>query len=365
MGHFRPCKEAYKIRLDNQGVEMSKEYKVAVLGATGAVGREMLKSLLDRGFPAASVKALASERSAGKKIEYDGRDLTVEQVGPGSFEGSDIALFSAGSAVSKEFAPLAAKSGCVVVDNSSCWRQDPRVPLIIPEVNPQALRKHKGIISNPNCSTIQMLVALKPIYDAVGIRRIVVSTYQSVSGTGQKGIEELAEQTRRLFLSEEYPPKVYPHRIAFNCLPHIDVFEENGYSREEIKMVNETLKIFDDPGIRVSATCVRVPVFYGHSESIWVETGRPIKPEAARELLARAPGILVQDDPSKAAYPLASEAAGREEVFVGRIRADLSCENGLVLWVVADNLKKGAATNAVEIAELLIRDPGLLNCDWN
>ncbi|MDR2338890.1 MAG: aspartate-semialdehyde dehydrogenase [Deltaproteobacteria bacterium] len=343
---------------------MSKEYDVAVLGATGAVGREMLKSLQERGFPSKSVKALASSRSAGSKVEFDGRELTVEEVGPGSFAGVDIALFSAGSAASLEYAPIAAKSGCVVVDNSSRWRQDPRVPLIIPEVNANAIKKHKGIIANPNCSTIQMLVALKPIYDAVGIKRVVVSTYQSVSGTGQKGVEELAEQTRQLFLSKDYPPKVYPHRIAFNCLPHIDVFEPNGYTKEEMKMVNETHKIFDDPGIKVTATCVRVPVFYGHSEAIWIETGRPIKPEAARELLARAPGILVQDDPGKAVYPMASEASGREEVFVGRIRADNSLENGLAMWVVADNLKKGAATNAVEIAELLIRDPGLLATDW-
>jgi aspartate-semialdehyde dehydrogenase len=231
-------------------------------------------------------------------------------------------------------------------------------------VNAGAVRRHKGIIANPNCSTIQMLVALKPIYDAVGIRRIVVSTYQAVSGTGQKGVEELSEQTRKLFRSEESPPKVYPHRIAFNCLPHVDVFQENGYTKEEMKMVHETVKIFDDPGIRVSATCVRVPVFYGHSEAVWIETGRPIKPEAARELLMRAPGVLVQDDPASNLYPLASEAAGREEVFVGRIRSDISCENGLTMWVVADNVKKGAATNAVEIAELLIREPELLAVDW-
>jgi aspartate-semialdehyde dehydrogenase len=344
---------------------MTKEYNVAVLGATGAVGREMLKSLQDRGFPVKSVRPLASPRSAGSTVEFDGRDVKVELVGPGSFEGQDIALFSAGSTASQEYAPIAAKSGCVVVDNSSCWRQDPRVPLIIPEVNANAVKRHRGIIANPNCSTIQMLVALKPIYDAVGIKRVVVSTYQSVSGTGQKGVEELAEQTRLLFNSQEYPPKVYPHRIAFNCLPHIDVFTDNGYTKEEMKMVNETIKIFDDPGIKVTATCVRVPVFYSHSEAIWIETGRPIKPEAARELLARAPGILVQDDPAANVYPLASEAAGREEVFVGRIRADNTLENGLAMWVVSDNLKKGAATNAVEIAELLIRDPGLLKTDWS
>ncbi|MDR1040459.1 MAG: aspartate-semialdehyde dehydrogenase [Deltaproteobacteria bacterium] len=343
---------------------MSAEYSVGVLGATGAVGREMLRSLQDRGFPVKSLRPLASSRSAGTKVEFDGQELTVLEAGPDSFEGLDLALFSAGGAASERFAPLAAAAGCVVVDNSSCWRQDPRVPLVIPEVNAGAVRRHRGIIANPNCSTIQMLVALKPIYDAVGIRRIVVSTYQAVSGTGQKGVEELSEQTRKLFRSEESAPKVYPHRIAFNCLPHVDVFLDNGYTKEEMKMVNETVKIFDDPNIRVSATCVRVPVFYGHSEAVWIETGRPIKPEAARELLMRAPGVLVQDDPASALYPLASEAAGREEVFVGRIRSDISCENGLTMWVVADNVKKGAATNAVEIAELLVREPKLFTTDW-
>ncbi|MDR3155326.1 MAG: aspartate-semialdehyde dehydrogenase [Deltaproteobacteria bacterium] len=343
---------------------MSASYNVGVLGATGAVGREMVRSLQERGFPVKSLRLLASSRSAGTKVEYDGQEIVVQEAGPGSFEGLDIALFSAGGAASATFAPQAAEAGCVVIDNSSCWRQDPRVPLIIPEVNAGAVRRHRGIIANPNCSTIQMLVALKPIYDAVGIRRIVVSTYQAVSGTGQKGIEELSDQTRRLFRNEESPPKVYPHRIAFNCLPHVDVFLENGYTKEEMKMVNETVKIFDDPNIKVSATCVRVPVFYGHSEAVWIETFRPIRPETARELLMRAPGVLVQDDPASSLYPLASDAAGREEVFVGRIRSDLSCENGLTMWVVADNLKKGAATNAVEIAELLAREPSLIATGW-
>jgi aspartate-semialdehyde dehydrogenase len=241
---------------------------------------------------------------------------------------------------------------------------DPRVPLIIPEVNPWALKRHKGIIANPNCSTIQMLVALKPIYDAVGIKRIVVATYQSVSGTGYKGIEELAAQTRDLLSGLDVVNEVYPHRIAFNCLPHIDSFTENGYTKEEMKMVNETMKIFDDQSIKVTATCVRVPVFFGHSEAVWIETGRPISPEAARELLNRAPGLLVVDEPQNNQYPLASEAVSRDEVFVGRIRSDPSCENGLALWVVADNIRKGAATNAVEIAELMIRDPELMKTDW-
>ncbi|MDR1607726.1 MAG: aspartate-semialdehyde dehydrogenase [Deltaproteobacteria bacterium] len=343
---------------------MTKEYNVGVLGATGAVGQEMLKNLADRGFPVKTLRPLASPRSAGQKIEFEGSEVVVKPVGPDAFNGLDICLFSAGGDASGEWAEIAARAGAVVVDNSSRWRMDPRVPLIIPEVNPGAIKKHKGIIANPNCSTIQMLVALKPIYDAVGIRRIVVSTYQSVSGTGQKGIEELSDQVKKLLSAQDATNKVYPHRIAFNCLPHIDVFLDNDYTKEEMKMVNETLKIFDDQNIRVSATCVRVPVFFCHSESIWIETGRPISAEAARELLTRAPGILVVDKPAENAYPLPSEASGRDEVFVGRIRADLSHDNGLTMWVVADNLRKGAATNAVEIAELLIREPELIKTDW-
>jgi aspartate-semialdehyde dehydrogenase len=343
---------------------MSKEYNVGVLGATGAVGQEMLNCLVDRGFPFKKVKALASQRSAGTKIEFDNDEIVVEQVSPDSFEGLDLAIFSAGSSASAEFAPIAARAGCPVIDNSSNWRMDSRVPLIIPEVNPGALKRHKGIIANPNCSTIQMLVALKPIYDAVGIKRIVVSTYQSVSGTGYKGIEELATQTKELLSGQDAVTEVYPHRIAFNCLPHIDSFTENGYTKEEMKMVNETIKIFDDQSIKVTATCVRVPVFYGHSEAVWIETGRHISPDAAREILKRAPGLLVVDNPDQNLYPLASEAVSRDEVFVGRIRSDPTCENGLVMWVVADNVRKGAATNAVEIAELLIRDPELMKTDW-
>jgi aspartate-semialdehyde dehydrogenase len=235
---------------------------------------------------------------------------------------------------------------------------------VVPEVNARALRAHRGIIANPNCSTIQMLVALKPIYDAVGIRRIVVATYQAVSGTGRRAIEELADQTRQLYNSQDITRTVYPHRIAFNCLPQIDVFTDNGYTREEMKMVNETRKIFSDDRIKVSATCVRVPVFHGHSEAVWIETGRPISPGAARELMRRAPGILVVDEPEAERYPMPMDAAGRDEVFVGRVRADLSCENGLTMWMGADNLRKGAATNAVEIAELMIRDPELLKTSW-
>jgi aspartate-semialdehyde dehydrogenase len=343
---------------------MPKEYNVGVLGASGAVGREMLKVLYDRGFPYKKVKALASSRSAGQLVEFENSEIEVEEVGPDSFNDLDLAIFSAGGKASAQYAPVAAKSGCPVIDNSSNWRMDPRVPLVIPEVNPGALKRHKGIIANPNCSTIQMLVALKPIYDAVGIKRITVATYQSVSGTGQKGIDELAEQTRDLFNGQDPEIEVYPHRIAFNCLPHIDSFLDNGYTKEEMKMVNETVKIFDDQNLKVSATCVRVPVFYGHSEAVWIETGRAISPESARELMSRAPGLLVLDKPSENIYPLVSEAAGRDEVFVGRIRSDPSRENGLAMWIVADNIRKGAATNAVEIAELMIRDPELLKTDW-
>jgi aspartate-semialdehyde dehydrogenase len=323
-----------------------------------------LNCLAARGFPYSEILALASERSAGGQLDFPGGDLTVTAVTPESFKGLDLAIFSAGAAASREFAPLAARCGCPVVDNSSCWRMDDRVPLVVPEVNSRALRGHRGIIANPNCSTIQMLVALKPIYDAVGIRRIVVATYQAVSGTGREAVEELADQTRQLYNLQEVTRKVYPHRIAFNCLPQIDAFTENGYTGEEMKMLNETRKIFGDDRIRVSATCVRVPVFHGHSEAVWIETGRPIEPGAARELMRRAPGILVVDEPENGRYPMPIDAVGRDEVFVGRVRADLSCENGLTMWIVADNLRKGAATNAVEIAELLIRDPELLKTSW-
>lgn len=343
---------------------MSKEYKVGVLGASGVVGREVLNRLEERGFPFSEVKALASERSAGIKLNFAGGEITVEAVQPNSFQGLDLAIFSAGADASGEYAPLAARSGCLVVDNSSRWRQDDRVPLVVPEVNAQVLSGHRGIIANPNCSTIQMLVALKPVYDAVGIKRIVVATYQAVSGTGQRAVEELAGQTRQIFSLKETTNHVYSHRIAFNCLPQIDVFVDNGYTKEEMKMVNETRKIFGDDNLRVSATCVRVPVFYGHSEAVWIETVRHIEPEVARELMSRAPGILVVDEPENGRYPMPIDAAGRDEVFVGRIRTDFSCDNGLTMWVVADNLRKGAATNAVEIAELLIRDPTLLKTSW-
>jgi len=275
-----------------------------------------------------------------------------------SFAGIDIGLFSAGGGISERFAPAAVRSGCVVIDNTNAFRMEPDVPLVVPEVNPEAIAgyKDRGIIANPNCSTIQMVVALKPIHDAVRIRRIVVSTYQAVSGTGKKAIEELAAQTRALISGREAEVSVYPHRIAFNCLPQIDVFLDNGYTREEMKMVRETKKIMGDPDIAVTATTVRVPVFYGHSESVNIETERKISAEECRELLSRAPGVRVVDEPGQRRYPMAIDAAGRDETLVGRIREDESIANGINLWVVSDNLRKGAALNAVQIAEVLIRD---------
>lgn len=338
---------------------MEKSLVVAVVGATGAVGREMLNTLAGRNFPASRVVALASARSAGRKVSFgeDGEELTVQELSSDSFKGVDLALFSAGGSTSQTFAPHAVASGCVVVDNSSAWRMDERCPLVVPEVNPHALEEHNGIIANPNCSTIQMVVALKPLHDAAGIRRVVVSTYQAVSGTGQKGINELEHQVRQLFNMQEPDVEVYPHRIAFNCLPHIDVFLENEYTKEEMKMVNETVKIMEDPKIRVTATCVRVPVFYSHSESVNIETEKKLSGRDARAILATAPGVRVLDNPSQNIYPLAVDAAGDDPVFVGRIREDDSIANGLNLWIVADNIRKGAALNAVQIAEeLLERD---------
>ncbi|MBU2549859.1 MAG: aspartate-semialdehyde dehydrogenase [Proteobacteria bacterium] len=333
---------------------MSRQYQVAVVGATGAVGREMVETLEQREFPVEALKPLASQRSFGKTIEFRGEEIPVQVLDQDAFQGVELALFSAGAGVSREFAPIAARSGCVVVDNSSAWRMDPDIPLVVPEVNPHALRRHEGIIANPNCSTIQMVVALKPIYDAAGITRIVVSTYQAVSGTGQKAVDELAQQTRALMNMQEVELKVYPHRIAFNCLPHIDVFLENDYTKEEMKMVHETRKIMEDDQIMVSATTARVPVFYGHSEAVWIETGEKITPDRVRELLSRAPGVIVVDDPARNEYPMAIDAAGKDATYVGRIREDISCERGIVMWIVSDNIRKGAALNAVQISELLI-----------
>ena len=337
---------------------MSGSYNVAVVGATGAVGNMMVEVLQERNFPIKTLKLLASERSAGTTMLFQGKAHKVEQLTPESFGEIDVALFSAGGSVSKEFAPIAAESGAVVVDNSSAFRMEPDIPLVVPEVNPHRIAdfRNRGIIANPNCSTIQMVVALKPIYDAAGIERIVVSTYQAVSGTGKQAIQELQDQSVAIFNFKPVKAEVYPHQIAFNCLPHIDVFLENGYTREEMKMVNETKKILEDPTIRVTATTVRVPVFYGHSESVNVETKKKITPREVRELLSKAPGVVVVDEPEKNLYPLAINAAGKDETFVGRIREDESIEKGINFWVVADNIRKGAATNAVQIAEILVRE---------
>jgi len=332
-----------------------KKFNVAVAGATGAVGNQMISCLEEMDFPVKSVKLLASARSAGRQLRFKGDLIAVEELKEDSFKGMDIALFSAGGSTSERFSPCAAKDGCVVVDNSSAWRMDPDVPLVVPEVNPHAVALYstKGIIANPNCSTIQMVVALNPIRKKYGIKRIVVSTYQAVSGTGKKAIDELFDQTRAMINFLECPNKVYPHRIAFNCLPHIDVFLENGYTKEEMKMVKETHKIFEDDTIGVTATTVRVPVFFGHSESVNVETKQPVSVQEVRSLLENAPGIRVMDDPASNLYPLATHAAGQDLTLVGRIRQDESVASGINMWIVADNIRKGAATNAVQIAELL------------
>ncbi|MBW2192220.1 MAG: aspartate-semialdehyde dehydrogenase [Deltaproteobacteria bacterium] len=339
-------------------MKSEKKFNVAVAGATGVVGTQMIACLEERNFPVKSIKFLASRRSVGRKLEFRGKQVAVEELTEQSFKGSDIALFSAGGSTSKTFAPVAARDGCVVVDNSSAWRMDPDVPLVVPEVNPDALAgyKKKGIIANPNCSTIQMVVALFPIYKKSGIKRIVVSTYQSVSGTGKDAIDELFDQTRAILNMKDYERKVYPHPIAFNCLPHIDVFEDTGYTKEEMKMVSETRKIFNDDTIGITATTVRVPVFYGHSESINVETKEPISAEAVKVLLETAPGVKVVDAPGENRYPLATDAAGQDDTLVGRIRDDASIPNGINMWVVADNIRKGAATNTVQIAEVLAKE---------
>lgn len=331
-----------------------RAFKVAVVGATGAVGNLMVKVLEERAFPVSELKLLASARSVGKTLAFRGREIPVRELKEDSFQGIQVALFSSGAGVSRKFAPIAARSGAVVIDNSSAFRMDPKVPLVVPEVNPDAALAHSGIIANPNCSTIQMVVALKPIYDAVGIGRIVVTTFQAVSGTGKRAIEELRSQVRDIMNGNEVKSEVYPHQIAFNCLPHIGPFLDNGFTEEEMKMLNETRKIFEDPNIRVCATTVRVPVLYGHSESVNIETGKPISVEKVRELLGRASGVKVVDDPSNACYPLALNAEGTDDTYVGRIRVDPSVENGLAMWVVADNIRKGAASNAVQIAETLL-----------
>ncbi len=349
-------------------------YKVAVVGATGAVGNMMIRVLERRSFPVSELVLLASGRSSGRKLKFKGGDHPVQELTESSFTGVDIGLFSAGGSISAKFAPYAAAAGCIVVDNTAHFRMDPDVPLVVPEVNPEAIAKYTktNIIANPNCSTIQMLVALKPIHDAAKIKRIVVSTYQSVSGTGKDAIEEMLNQSREIAVATKWAKddgldslwdylsnfrtmntNVYPHRIAFECLPHIDVFLDNGYTKEEMKMVWETGKILD-PSIKVSATTVRVPTFFGHSESVNIETESKLSASQAKEILAKAPGIKLWDDPSRNQYPLTALAAGEDFTMVGRVREDLSVENGLNMWVVSDNILKGAALNAVQIAEILI-----------
>lgn len=338
---------------------MTRKFDVAVVGATGAVGEAMMEILEEREFPVNNLYPLASERSAGKTLRFQGKTLDVTNLAEFDFSKVQIGLFSAGASISEEYAPKAAAAGCVVVDNTSQFRYDTDIPLVVPEVNPKAIAdyKNRGIIANPNCSTIQMLVALKPIYDAVGITRINVATYQAVSGTGKEAIEELAGQTARLLNGKSIESKVYPKQIAFNVLPHIDVFKENGYTKEEMKMVWETQKIFGDMDIRVNPTCVRVPVFFGHSEAVHLETRDKITAEQARALLKKAPGVVVLDKHEDGGYPTpVTDAATRDPVFVGRIREDISHERGLDLWVVADNVRKGAALNSVQIAEILVKE---------
>lgn len=331
------------------------EYNVAIVGATGLVGQEFIKILVQRSFPVDSIRLLASDRSAGRKLMVNKQEIEVRETTPESFEGVDIALFSAGSEVSRHFSPIAARSGAVVVDNSAVWRMEPDVPLVVPEVNPEDIGWHKGIIANPNCSTIQMVVALYPLHKVNPIKRIVVSTYQSVSGTGAAAVEELIVQSKQVLEGQAIIPHVYPHQIAFNALPEIDVFLDDGYTKEEQKMVEETKKIMHASEIAISATCVRVPVYTAHSEAVWVEFSSPMMPDDAERIFAGAPGVKILDDNAISLYPHPWMAAGTDEVFVGRIRRDTSHPNGLVMWIVADNLRKGAALNAVQIAEEMVK----------
>ena len=330
-------------------------YVVAIVGATGAVGTEMIEVLEERKFPVSRLVPLASTRSAGGMVTFDGNEVPIEVLTKDSFAGVDIALFSAGADLSREFSPIAVKAGAVVIDNSAAWRMSPEVPLVVPEVNAHDIPRHKGIIANPNCSTIQMVVALKPLHDQAKIKRIVVTTFQSVSGTGKDAMDELMEQCQDLLSFKQPGPKVYPYQIAFNCLPQIDDFLPSGYTKEEMKMVDETRKIMGDQSIHVTATTVRVPVYVGHSEAINIETERKLTVNEARAILSTAPGVLLYDDPAHKIYPMPLEVAGKDEVYVGRIREDESISNGLNLWVVADNLRKGAALNAVQIAEHLTK----------
>jgi aspartate-semialdehyde dehydrogenase len=331
------------------------EYRVAIVGATGLVGHEFIKVLEQRKFPMSLIHLYASDRSAGKKLLVANKKIEVKETAPDSFKGIDIALFSAGADISKHFSPIAAQSGAVVVDNSAAFRMEPDVPLVVPEINPEDIKWHKGIIANPNCSTIQMVVALYPLHKVNPIKRIIVSTYQSVSGTGSAAIEELTIQSKQVLEGKKTVPKVYPHQIAFNLIPEIDVFQDEDYTKEEWKMVHETRKIMHAPDMAVSATCVRVPVFLGHSEAVTVEFSKPMSPQEARDILAKAPGVKVVDDPKAHLYPQAVVAAGTDDTYVGRIRRDISHPNGLVMWIVSDNIRKGAALNAVQIAEEMIK----------
>jgi len=332
---------------------MSKKYNVAVVGATGAVGKVMLEVLEQRRFPLNQLRLLASEKSEGKKVKFSSQELPVETLTEQSFNGIEIALFSAGAERSRVFAPAAVKSGAVVIDNTSYFRMNPEVPLVVPEVNPQDIKKHHGIIANPNCSTIGMVLALNPIHQAARIKRVIVTTFQSVSGAGATAIQELKDQAEAWGRSEKLLVKKFPHQIAFNCIPQIDDFLENGYTKEEMKMVDETKKIIGDPSIQVTATCVRVPVFYAHSESVTIETEKKLSAREAREILSKAPGVIVLDEPEHKKYPMPIDVQGHDETFVGRIREDISHPSAITLWLVSDNLRKGAALNAVQIAEHL------------
>ena len=333
-----------------------KEYNVAIVGATGLVGKEFIKILYQRKFPIKSLHLLASDKSAGRKIEVNGDTLEVKDTAGFDFAGIDFALFSAGADVSLIYSPIAARAGAVVIDNSSAFRMDPDAPLVVPEINPGDIKAHKGIIANPNCSTIQMVMALNPLHKVNPIKRIIVDTYQSVSGTGSAAVDELLQQARDILAGHETAPQVYPHQIAFNVLPEIEAFLDNDYTREEWKMVQETHKIMHAPEIAISATCARVPVLFGHSEAVHAEFSAPMAPDYARKVLAQAPGVKVIDEPSSHGYPYAVMAEGKDEVFVGRIRRDASHPNGLAMWIVSDNIRKGAALNAVQIAEVMARE---------
>lgn len=355
---FHSLKKQNGATMSNKVIGSSNKVDVAVLGATGVVGQTMLEILASRKFPIGNVYALASERSAGNTVVCGNKQLEVQDVIDFDFSKVQIGLFSAGSKVSAKYAPIAAQAGCVVIDNTSCFRYETDVPLVVPEVNADQIKdyKNRNIIANPNCATIQMLVALKPIYDAVGIKKITVATYQSVSGTGRAAISELVQETSLLLNGRSVEPEVYPQQIAFNLLPHIDEFLDNGFTKEEMKMVWETHKIMRDPNIIVNATTVRVPVIYGHSEAVTIETVKPLSAAAAHELLAKAPGIKVSDTPKHLIYPTPLNASGKDEVFVGRIRNGVNDLNTLNLWVVSDNIRKGAALNSVQIAEILLSD---------